>query len=62
MTRPENAYVLPLHDARSGTGRNIVWDTVEQGKPLEYASEPARSWWQRLTVRLLTLLPVDREL
>ena len=62
MTRPENAYVLSLHDARSGTGRNIVWDTVEQGKPLEYASEPARSWWQRLTVRLLTLLPVDREL
>jgi cardiolipin synthase C len=62
MTRPENAYVLSLHDARSGTGRSIVWDTVERGKPVEYASEPARSWWQRLTVRLLALLPVDREL
>ncbi|MGO8974221.1 MAG: phospholipase D family protein [Steroidobacteraceae bacterium] len=62
MTRPENAYVLSLHEAHSGTGRNIVWDTVEQGKPVEYTSEPARHWWQRLVVRLLALLPVGREL
>ena len=62
MTRPDNAYVLSLHDARSGNGRNIVWGTVEQGKPVEYTSEPARSWWQRPTIRLLALLPVDREL
>lgn len=62
MTRPENAYVLSLTDARDGKGRSIVWDTVEQGKPVRYSSEPARSSWQRLELRLLELLPVDREL
>jgi cardiolipin synthase C len=62
MTRPENAYVLSLRSGNTRTSRTIVWDTVEQGNPMEYTQEPARSWWQRLTVRLLALLPVRSEL
>ncbi len=64
MTRPENAYVLSLAggDGNAGTARNIVWDTIEHGKPVRYTSEPARSAWQRVALRLLALLPVDREM
>lgn len=62
MTRPESAYVLTLRDkGATGTPR-MVWDTVENGKPVEYEHEPSRSAWQRFKQRLLALLPLGSEL
>jgi hypothetical protein len=39
-----------------------VWHTQEDGKAVEYVREPARSRWQRLEVKLLSLLPLGGEL
>ena len=62
MVRPENSYSVELRP-RTGTGRpRLVWRTVEEGKPAEYAKEPARSRWQRLKVTLFSWLSLDREL
>jgi putative cardiolipin synthase len=60
MTQPENAYALSMRDL--GHGRGVVWDTAEDGKPVEYTQDPARSQWQRMKMKLLALLPVRGEL
>jgi putative cardiolipin synthase len=39
-----------------------VWRTIENGKPAEYDSEPARSFWQKAKVTILSWLPIDSEL
>ena len=62
MVQPENSYVLALRPGSAGRTPHLAWDTREDGKPVEYVQEPARSVWQRLKVRLLSLLPLDREL
>ena len=59
MTRPENAYSVEL---RPGSSSRLVWHTVENGQPLDYDREPARSTWQRVKARFLTFLPLDPEL
>jgi len=61
MVQPENSYVLALRPGSAGRRPHLVWDTREDGKPVEYVQEPARNVWQRLKVRLLSLLPLDRE-
>jgi putative cardiolipin synthase len=58
MTRPENAYSVGF---RPGTSR-LVWHTVENGQPVDYTREPARSPWQRAKARFLSFLPLDPEL
>jgi putative cardiolipin synthase len=62
MVQPVNSYRLALrsHDARGAPG--LVWYTQEDAKAIEYDTEPARSDWQRLKVRVLSLLPLDKEL
>ena len=40
----------------------MVWLTQEDGKAVEYDTEPARSNWQRVKVNLLSLLQLDKEL
>jgi cardiolipin synthase C len=62
MTLPENAYALSLRDLGPSRSPNIVWDTAEDGKTLEYTQDPARSGWQRMEMRLLALLPFRGEL
>ncbi len=64
MVAPQNAYTVKLlAPAGSAGGRTrLVWDTVEDGKPVEYHREPARNARQRIEVRLLSLLHVDGEL
>jgi putative cardiolipin synthase len=62
MVRPENSYALALHPGSAGSSPRLVWRTWENGKAVEYAREPARSRWQRLKVKLLSLLPLDGEL
>jgi cardiolipin synthase C len=58
MTRPENVYSVGF---RPGTSR-LVWHTVENGQPVDYTTEPARSAWQRAKARFLSFLPLDPEL
>jgi len=62
MTQSENAYALSLRGEASGNAWHAVWDTVVDGKSVEYTQEPARSRWQSLKLRLLELLPFGREL
>jgi putative cardiolipin synthase len=62
MAQLENSYVVALRPRSAGRPPRLVWDTEEDGNPVEYAREPARSGWQRLKVKLLSLLPLAREL
>jgi cardiolipin synthase C len=62
MAQPENSYVLELSPGSAGSRPHLVWHTQEDGKAVEYVREPARSRWQRLKVRLLSLLPLAGEL
>jgi putative cardiolipin synthase len=62
MAQPENAYVLALRPGGAPRPARLAWDTREDGKAVEYTREPARSAWQRLKLKLLSLLPIDREL
>jgi cardiolipin synthase C len=60
LTRLENSYVLSLHGDK---GRpHIRWITREANAEVHYDAEPARSAWQKIKVRALSLLPLDPEL
>ena len=43
-------------------GARLVWRTQEGDAAVEYDTEPARNDWERMKVRLLSLLPLDEEL
>jgi putative cardiolipin synthase len=62
MAQPEDSYALALRPNGVGGPPHLVWRTSEEGKTVEYAREPARSRWQRLKVKLLSLLPLAGEL
>ncbi|MGA2190175.1 MAG: phospholipase D-like domain-containing protein [Steroidobacteraceae bacterium] len=59
LTRLENAYALS--DAPAGAG-HLVWTSEAAGTVVHRRIEPARSGWQRLKVKFLSMLPLDREL
>jgi putative cardiolipin synthase len=61
MALPENSYTVTLP---SGPDKapHLVWKTVENGTAVEYNTEPARNRWQRVEVKVLSLLPLDSEL
>jgi putative cardiolipin synthase len=62
MTRLENSYSVELRPGKDGSSSRLVWHTSEDGKPVDYESEPARSFRQRLKARFLSWLPLDPEL
>jgi len=62
MIQEENAYTLRLRSGRTAGESDLAWRTLEGGRPFETGTEPARSAWQRLLSRLLSILPVDDEL
>ena len=63
MVKPENCYIPSLSPASvPGAPSRLVWRTVEGGHDVEYTREPARSGWQRVEVKLLTVLPLENEL
>ncbi len=62
MVRPDNVYAVRWHEATAGVPAHLVWDTREDGKDVEYTQEPARSSSQRLDLKVLSWLPIDREL
>lgn len=62
MVHPVNSYMLALRPNDAGGMPSLVWRTQEDGKAVEYHTEPARSDWQRMKVNVLSLLPLDNEL
>ncbi len=62
LTQPANSYAVALRPGSSAANPQLVWRTTEDGKPVEYDKEPARNEKQRLEVKFLSLLPLDREL
>jgi putative cardiolipin synthase len=62
MTQPASAYSVTLQQADAHGSPRLVWSTVKQGQPVSYHTEPARSAWQRIKIRVLSVLPLDREL
>lgn len=61
MVQPANAYKLALRQNKNGCA-TLIWQTKEDGVAVEYETEPARSDWQRMEARVLSVLPLDREL
>ena len=63
MIVPDNCYRPELQPAgASRAGSHLVWHTRENGQDIDYTNEPARSGWQRLKVKLWSLLPISGEL
>jgi putative cardiolipin synthase len=62
MVQPENVYAPAWREPGAGAPGHLVWDTREDGRPVEYLREPARSSWQRFKLTVMSWLPVDREL
>jgi putative cardiolipin synthase len=62
MVQPVNSYKLELRPAVAGETPRLLWHTQEGGTAVTYDQEPARSGRQRFELRLLSLLPLDREL
>ena len=62
MTSLENAYSVSLGAAAAEKSPRLLWKTIENGRTAEYDREPARSTWQKFKVRVLSLVPLDREL
>jgi cardiolipin synthase C len=61
MVLPVNAYRLTLR-TNGGEPPTLVWRTQEDGKTVEFDTEPASSDWRKLKADALSLLPVDDEL
>ncbi len=61
MTGPQEAYRVVLKTA-AGQKPVLAWDTEINHRPVEVEREPSRGWWQRLHVRVLSLLPLQPEL
>ena len=62
MARPENSYALALREHAAGEAPQLLWRTSENGKAVEYTTEPARDRQQRIRSSLMSLMPLDREL
>jgi cardiolipin synthase C len=60
MTQPANSYGVTLEE-REGK-KTLVWSTLKDGQPVQYAREPSHSGWQRFEVSTATMLPLDPEL
>ena len=62
MVSPGEAYTLALHASGPMHAPQLVWQTERDHQREELTVEPSRSWLQRVKVRWLSLLPLDREL
>ncbi|MES2049743.1 MAG: phospholipase D-like domain-containing protein, partial [Pseudomonadota bacterium] len=62
MVQPVNSYRLSLTPNSADGAPALRWHTQEGATEVEYDSEPARSNWQRMSVNILTLFPLDKEL
>jgi len=59
IAQPANSYVLSRGDAAGPAGNQLVWHTLENGRPADFTQEPATTPWQRFKVDMLSILPLD---
>jgi putative cardiolipin synthase len=62
LTQLDNAYAVRLASPEPNAPKHLVWETEENGVATQRSTEPARSGWQRFKMRLLSWLPLDKEL
>jgi putative cardiolipin synthase len=62
MTQPASAYAVTLQPKADGGAPVLIWRTLENGQPTEYTREPSNSLRRRIEVKVLSLLPIEREL
>jgi putative cardiolipin synthase len=62
LTQLDNSYAVSLKEQSPANNPRLVWTTREAGTIVHYETEPARSRWQRMKVKLLSILPLDKEL
>jgi putative cardiolipin synthase len=61
LTQLDNSYAVTLSDGAKGK-QQLIWTTQEAGTVVRHETEPARNAWQKMKVRLLSVLPLGREL
>jgi putative cardiolipin synthase len=61
LTQLDNSYAVTLSDDVKGK-QHLIWTTRKEGAEVRYDAEPARNAWQKTKVRVLSVLPLDREL
>ena len=59
ITQPANSYVLVLSEVDRFGQRHLVWRTLENGTRVDFDQEPNVTFWQRLQVDMLSMLPLD---
>jgi putative cardiolipin synthase len=62
MVQLANSYEVALRPGGVDGKPRLLWRTEEEGKTVEYDTEPARDRQQRMRALLLSLLPLDKEL
>ena len=62
IVQPADSYELALRGNEGGQAAHLVWRTEDYGIAVEFDRERARSARQRIKVKLLSLLPLDKEL
>jgi putative cardiolipin synthase len=62
LTQPSNAYTLELENGGTNKTARLVWKSEVDGQPVNSTVEPSRSRWQKIKMKLLLLLPLDKEL
>jgi cardiolipin synthase C len=61
MVSPDAAYRVVLDSVSKGIP-HLRWTTEIDHREVEFTREPSRGFWQRTKVKLLELLPIEREL
>lgn len=62
LTQLKEAYSVLLANQGDRRQEHLIWKAEENGIVTVQSTEPARSQWQRFKVKLLSWLPLDREL
>lgn len=56
VTAPDTSYRVTLDENRNG---NIIWKGRENGKEVQYHSEPKSGFWRSIQEKLMSVLPVE---
>lgn len=56
-----HAFRLQLHTDEDGY-EEILWHGFENGKPVTFDVDPHTSFWRRLSVSFMSLLPIESQL
>ena len=62
IAQPANSYQIVNRPDNTSVQRRLVWRTEENKMLVELEQEPAANFWQRFSVNIYSLLPLDSEL